>query len=93
MSSSAGLFPKCITLVSFTPSVVADAGAAVIGTAVGRHRLAGKTPGTLTFFITALLMACLAPRLFGGPTEYLIGAAAALAGAIGPVVWLLKNFF
>ncbi|MCC6397236.1 MAG: dolichol kinase [Bacteroidetes bacterium] len=75
------LFPKVIVITAFAILIVSDSAAALIGRRFGRHPFFGKTrEGTTAFLVTALLVVLLAPKILYLPTEYLIGALAALIG-------------
>lgn len=75
------LFPKVIVLTAFAILIISDTSAALIGRRFGRHPFFGKTrEGTAAFFLTALLVVMLAPKILYLPTEYLIGVLAALIG-------------
>jgi dolichol kinase len=75
------LFPKVIVLTAFAILIISDTSAALIGRKFGRHPLGGKTvEGSTAFFVTALLVVAVAPKIAYVPTEYLIGTIAALVG-------------
>jgi dolichol kinase len=75
------LFPKVIVLTAFAILIISDTSAALIGRKFGRHPLGGKTvEGSTAFFVTALLVVAVAPKIAYIPTEYLIGTIAALVG-------------
>ncbi|MBI2429759.1 MAG: dolichol kinase [Ignavibacteriales bacterium] len=77
------LFPKLIVLTAFTILIVSDTFAALIGRKFGKRKFLQKSvEGSLTFFITALIVVALTPKVEWSPTEYLIGAVAAVAGTI-----------
>ena len=78
------LFPKMIVITAFGILIVSDTAAALIGRRFGRHPLVqGKSfEGTLAFFISALIVVAIAPKVQYLPAEYLIGVAAALIGAL-----------
>jgi dolichol kinase len=76
------LFPKVIVLTAFAILIVSDTAAALIGRKFGKHPFHGKSvEGTTAFFITALIVVAIAPKVLYLPTEYGIGAIAALIGA------------
>ena len=80
---SAAVFPKYITIVSITMSLFGDAVSAIIGTQFGRRRFRGKSfEGSSAFFVVALVVATLSPKIAYVRGEYLIGAAAAAVGTI-----------
>ncbi len=77
------LFPKLIVLTAFTILIVSDTFAALIGRKFGKRKFLQKSAeGSLTFFITALIVVIVTPKVERSATEYLIGAIAAVAGTI-----------
>jgi dolichol kinase len=81
------LFPKVIVLTAFAILIISDTSAALIGRRFGRHPFLGKTrEGTTAFFLTALLVVVVAPKILYLPMEYLIGVLAALIGTFVEVL-------
>jgi dolichol kinase len=77
------LFPKVIIITAFAILIVSDSVAALVGRRFGRHPFLKKSfEGTFAFFISAVAVVCLAPKISYIPAEYLIGIAAAFLGAI-----------
>lgn len=77
------LFPKVIVITAFTILIVSDSFAALIGRKFGKHRFMGKSfEGSSAFFLSALVVVAVAPKISYLPEEYLIGIAAALLGAL-----------
>jgi dolichol kinase len=77
------IFPKVVFLTAFSILIVSDTSAALIGRRFGRHPFLKKTSeGALAFLLSALVVVLIAPKVGTGIEEYLIGAAAALVGAI-----------
>ena len=77
------LFPKPIAITSFSILIISDLMAALIGKRFGRHRFFGKTiEGSLAFFLSAVVVVLLAPKVHNQAGEYLIGTVAAAAGTI-----------
>jgi dolichol kinase len=77
------LFPKVIFLAAFAILIVSDSAAALVGRRLGRRPFLAKSlEGTTAFFVSALIVVGLAPKVIYSPTEYLIGAVAALLGAV-----------
>lgn len=77
------LFPKVIVITAFTILIVSDSFAALIGRKFGRHRFMGKSfEGSSAFLLSALVVVAVAPKISYLPTEYLIGIAAAVLGAV-----------
>ena len=77
------LFPKVIFLTAFAILIVSDSAAALVGRRLGRRPFLAKSlEGTTAFFVSALIVVGLAPKVTYGLEEYLIGAVAALLGAV-----------
>jgi len=77
------LFPKVIVLTAFAILIISDTAAALVGRKFGRHPFFGKSvEGTAAFFLTALIVVAVAPKISYTPTEYLVGVAAALVGTL-----------
>lgn len=77
------IFPKVIIITAFAIMIVSDTVAALVGRKFGKHPFIGKSlEGTFAFFISAVAVVVLAPKVGYVPTEYLIGVTAALLGAI-----------
>jgi dolichol kinase len=78
------LFPKVIAINAFAILIISDTTAALIGRRFGRHRFLAKSlEGSLGFFISAMLVILVAPKIDQLPVEYIIGF---IAAAIGTVV-------
>ncbi len=76
------LFPKVIVITAFAILIISDSAAALIGRRFGRHPFRSKTvEGTTAFFVTAMLVVALTPKIDYLATEYLIGIIAAILGA------------
>jgi dolichol kinase len=76
------LFPKVIVITAFSILIISDTAAALFGRRFGRHPFHGKTvEGTTAFFVTAVLVVALAPKVDYLATEYLIGVIAAFIGS------------
>ncbi len=77
------LFPKVIVITAFAILIVSDTAAALVGRKFGRHPFLGKSlEGTTAFFISALVVVAVAPKVLYLPSEYLIGICAAFLGAL-----------
>ncbi len=77
------LFPKVIVITAFAILIISDSSAALIGRKYGRHHFLSKTlEGAAAFFITALAVVAIAPKISYVPAEYLIGGVGALLGAV-----------
>jgi dolichol kinase len=77
------LFPKLIAITGFCVLIVADMAAALVGRRFGRHRfLAKSVEGSAGFFLSALLVVALLPKVDYSAGEYLVGAVAALVATV-----------
>lgn len=77
------IFPKIIAVTSFMILIISDLTAALVGKRFGRHRFFGKSiEGSTAFFLSALVVVCILPKVEYLPGEYALGAAASLAGAV-----------
>lgn len=77
-------FPKIIAINAFAILVVSDTTSALIGRRFGRHHFLAKSlEGSLAFFVSAVLVILVAPKIARLPMEYIIGF---IAAAIGTVV-------
>ena len=74
-------FPKVIVITAFSILIISDTAAALIGRRYGRHPFREKSvEGTTAFFVTAMLVVALAPKIEYMAAEYLIGTVAAIVG-------------
>jgi dolichol kinase len=77
-------FPKVVAINAFAILVISDTTSALIGRRFGRHHFLAKSlEGSLAFFISAILVILVAPKIDRLPMEYIIGF---IAAAIGTVV-------
>ncbi len=77
------LFPKVIVITAFGVLIISDTSAALVGRRWGRHPFFNKSvEGTAAFFVSALIVVAIAPKVAWLPAEYAIGATAVLFGAI-----------
>ena len=77
------IFPKIITINAFAILIISDITSALIGRRFGRRRLFQKSwEGTLGFFVSAVVVVLLAPKVERLPLEYAIGIIAAAVGAL-----------
>ncbi|MDP4115895.1 MAG: SEC59/DGK1/VTE5 family protein [Bacteroidota bacterium] len=77
------VFPKVIFVTGFIILIISDTTAALIGRKFGRHKFLFKSfEGTLAFFISAIIVVLVAPKVKGLAVEYYIGFIAAFIGAI-----------
>ena len=82
------LLPKIIAINAFTILIISDTTSALIGRRYGRHRFFGRSlEGSLAFFISAIFVVLIAPKITYSLPEYLIGI---LAAAVGVVVEALS---
>lgn len=78
------LFPKVIAINAFTILIISDTTSALIGRRFGRRRFLAKSlEGSLAFFISAVIVILIAPKIDRLPMEYVVGI---IAAAIGTVV-------
>lgn len=77
------IFPKIIAINAITILIISDTTSALIGRRFGRHRFFGKSlEGSTAFFVSAMLVILVAPKIHYVLAEYLVGFVAALIGAI-----------
>ena len=76
-------FPKVIAINAFSILIISDTTAALIGRRFGRHRFLAKSlEGSLAFFVSAVLVILVAPKIDQLPMEYIIGFIAAAIGTV-----------
>lgn len=77
------IFPKVIFLTAFSVLIISDTSAALIGRRYGKHQFLAKSlEGTLAFFVSAVIVVFLTPKILYVPAEYYIGIVAVALGAI-----------
>lgn len=77
------IFPKIIFVNAFAVLIISDTAAALIGRRYGSIKFLRKSlQGTLAFFISAMIVIIVAPKLDNNVLEYFIGFFAAMIGAI-----------
>lgn len=77
------IFPKIIAITSFIVFILSDMIAALVGKRFGKHPLFHKSwEGTCAFFLSALTVIMLLPKVEYHLSEYLVGIIAAAAGAM-----------
>jgi dolichol kinase len=77
------VFPKIITVMSFSILIISDITAALVGRRFGKHPFIAKSlEGSIGFFISAVVVIAITPKIDYLPAEYIIGCAAALIGTI-----------
>jgi dolichol kinase len=78
------VFPKLITVTAFAILIISDSVAALVGRKFGKRPLFKKTAeGTMAFFLSAVVVVLLAPKVENQLGEYIIGI---LGGAVGAIV-------
>jgi dolichol kinase len=77
------LFPKVIAINAFAILIISDTTSALVGRRFGRHRFLAKSfEGSLAFFVSAVVVILIAPKVSRLPAEYVIGIIAAAIGAV-----------
>jgi len=77
------LFPKVIAINAFAILIISDTTSALVGRRFGRHRFFAKSlEGSVAFFISAVIVILIAPKVSRLPAEYVVGIIAAAIGAI-----------
>jgi dolichol kinase len=78
-----------IAINAFTILIISDTTSALVGRRFGRHRFLAKSlEGSLAFFISAVIVILIAPKVSRLPAEYVVGI---IAASIGAVVEALPN--
>jgi len=76
-------FPKLIVITAFSILIISDTLAALIGRKFGRRPFFKKSlEGTATFFLSAVLVVLLTPKIEYHFMEYAIGVISAFVGAL-----------
>jgi dolichol kinase len=77
------IFPKIITVNAFAILIISDITSALVGRRFGKHRFFKKSlEGATGFFVSAIVVVLLAPKVERLPMEYVLGIIAAAAGAV-----------
>jgi len=77
------LFPKVIAINAITILIISDTTSALVGRRFGRHRFLGKSlEGSLAFFVSAVLVVLVTPKISRLPMEYVVGFIAAVIGTV-----------
>jgi dolichol kinase len=75
--------PKVVFITAFSILIISDSSAALIGRRFGRRKFLRKSlQGAEAFFVTALIVVVLSPKIAYIPAEYLIGAVGAAVGTV-----------
>ncbi|HMD14514.1 MAG TPA: dolichol kinase, partial [Bacteroidota bacterium] len=82
-SLSVALFPKIIAVTAFTILIISDMTSALVGKRFGRHKFFGKSfEGSSAFFLSAVVVVFVTPKIAYIPGEYAIGFFSAAIGAL-----------
>lgn len=77
------VFPKVIAITAFAILIVSDAISALLGRRFGKHRFLDKSvEGSTAFFLSALIVVAVSPKVSGLGAEFMIGAIGALIGTL-----------
>jgi dolichol kinase len=77
------LFPKVITVSAFAILIISDITSALVGRRYGKRRFLQKSlVGATGFFVSAVIVVLVAPKVEGLTLEYGIGFFAAAVGAV-----------
>lgn len=77
------LLPKIIAINAFAILIISDTTSALVGRRFGRHRFFGKSlEGSTAFFISAVAVVLVAPKVSSLSYEYVIGIIAAAVGTV-----------
>jgi dolichol kinase len=77
------LFPKVVVITAFAILIISDSAAALIGRRFGKHKFFTKSlEGSSAFFVSALLVIAVAPKIAYTPLEYVIGAVTAIVATV-----------
>jgi dolichol kinase len=77
------IFPKIVTVNAFAVLIISDTTSALIGRRFGKRPFLNKSwEGAVAFFLSALVVVFVAPKVEGHPVEYLISVVAAAVAAV-----------
>jgi dolichol kinase len=77
------VFPKIITINAFAVLIISDTTSALIGRRFGKKGFLRKSlVGSIAFFVSAVAVIAVAPKIAGIPAEYAIGACACAVGTV-----------
>jgi dolichol kinase len=86
------IFPQLIAVTSLTILIISDMTSALVGRRFGKRRFFGKSlEGSLAFFLSAVLVVALTPKVAYLPGEYLIGIAGAAAGTFAEALSIVVD--
>ena len=76
------VFPKLLVITALSILIISDTTSALVGRRFGKRPFFEKSvEGTIAFFVTAVLVVFVTPKLDGLPMEYIIGILGAAVGA------------
>ena len=77
------VFPKVIAITAFAILIVSDAISALLGRRFGKHRFLDKSvEGSTAFFLSALIVVSVSPKVSALGAEFVIGAIGAFVGTL-----------
>lgn len=77
------IFPKLITITSFSILIISDSAAALVGRRFGKRKFLKKSfEGSAAFFFTALIVIAATPKVSSQAGEYVIAVIAAAAATV-----------
>lgn len=77
------IFPKVLVVTALSILIISDSTSALVGRRFGKRPFLSKSlEGTLAFFITAVVVVLVTPKIEGLPLEYCIGVVGAAVGAV-----------
>jgi dolichol kinase len=77
------LFPKLLVINALAVLIISDSTSALVGRRFGKRRFLNKTlEGSFAFFLSAVLVLCVTPKVSGLPLEYAIGIIAAFVATV-----------
>ncbi len=75
------LFPKLLVITALSILIISDTTSALVGRRFGKRPFLEKSlEGSTAFFVTAVLVVLVTPKIAGLPLEYLIGVVGAAVG-------------
>ncbi len=77
------IFPKLVAVTSIAVLIISDITSALVGRRYGKHRFLGKTlEGSAAFFLSAVVVIALTPKIEYTSGEYIVGILSAAAGTV-----------
>jgi dolichol kinase len=75
------VFPKIIAITALAILIISDSTSALVGRRFGKRRFLAKSlEGAIAFFVSAVIVVLVTPKIEGWTSEYLIGIVAAVVG-------------